>query len=400
MIQSKYADIPIFSYASFSAAAEKTLIERLINKKNFKDIFVLRNLSYYPWVSIEEKNLIIKDLMVHFWQIPSRTTKQFMLIYRDFDTIFSILGIRGHYIHQFEVFMLGWYIISQIIKKKSFDLFKPYFKDQDDLFYSWLYTSSAHDFGYPFQKARKLTKRFSKLYKKIYFIELSNSFKNLLKDFNRVNYTELSKIRIKDAFNKNKELDIEEFIYEGINEIASTRKNADEILRILKEANNHGFISAKIFCKLYIEYLSKHNLWAKDKENQVKMIASAIALHAIPEEKLNFIKKINYHKNPLAYFLFIIDNLQEWHRTLMASDKWPSYNLVGFKFSDDNLILEYLLTHENWTGIMEKKVTEALQKKKDVIDAALQKKKIYKFNILIKYFSNTGIEFNQIQVRF
>jgi hypothetical protein len=64
---------------------------------------------------------------------------------------------RDHYLHQFQVFMLGSAIIDKLMSSKHKDVVKPQFIDKQ-----WLVTSSFHDVAYPLQLYDSWAKDFFK----------------------------------------------------------------------------------------------------------------------------------------------------------------------------------------------------------------------------------------------
>ena len=133
----------------------------------------------------------------------------------------------------------------------------------------------------------------------------------------------------------------------------------------------------------------------------MKMVAAAIALHSVPLKHRNFIRKISFNLNPLAYLLTLIDNLQDWNRSLRPNNKWPSYNLAFFRTSpkNDALRLDYFLYHEQWDRAMERRVKKSLDEKAKKLNLAVKPNPRINFKININFSSNHDYKFRSINFR-
>jgi hypothetical protein len=394
-----YKNIPIYLSTTLSEKAEKDLISNLLENDIFKSSWVQRRLASYPLAIEAEKDILILELMEHFWKLPASNI--LFSVFRDFDKVFTVLGKKGHFIHQFEVFLLGWHLINQLIEKDRNKIFLSKFGNYERLFYSWLFVSTAHDFGYPLQLADELSKKFSKLYNKIHLNSLSDKYKTLFDDTIIEDKNDLRTVHVFNADKKTNEIvNIDNFILDGIKvSIEGNRDDAEAIQEILKK-DNHGYISAMIFCRTYIAFLSEAKRWNFSSErwriDDLTLEAAAIALHAIPMRNRDYINMIFYNSNPLAYLLILIDNLQEWNRTLRPSNIWPSYSLIDFKTNYDSISLRYMLNHEKWTRKMQNDVRDSLAKKAKLINLPIKPNPSFNFKISVEFTSNSGHRFDPI----
>lgn len=391
-------DSSIYISTSFTEQAEKKLIHNLIEMDHFKTPYINRRLATYPVSHENERDIIILELMETLWNRPE-CTRTFS-IFRDFESIFEILEKRGHFIHQFEVFLLGCLLMNQLAKKDINKIFESSIGDQTKCFYSWLYTSTVHDFGYPLQEANQIAKKVSELYNKLNMKKLADQYASIFSDNWVKDESELISIKIYNVIEKKYEtIDINKYILNGIlNSINGDIKDAEIILKILIDRNNHGYISSIIFCRQYIEYLSTAKLWNDDEKNSLEKIVAAIALHALPKENIAEFKKISFKFNPLSYLLILIDNLQDWNRTLRPSSQWPSYSLYEFEIYSDSINLKYLLEHENWTEEMKERVQDALIEKKELLNILEKPLPAFEFSIIIDYQTSDGYAFERIEV--
>jgi hypothetical protein len=297
------------------------------------------------------------------------------------------------------VLLLGWCIIESLRKLDKDGFLDSKFGNYNKLFYSWLFTASAHDFGYPLQVAQKLANKFSELYSKIHMNFLAHQYEELLKHYNCDQEKALHTIEAGDGDILN-EIDVNKFILDGIKSSTAGHDVASEIQKFLIKSNNHGYISAMILCRSYIEYLIKLDVWDTPNDkwriDNLKYIAAAIGIHAIPQKHIRFIENITFDLNPLSYILILVDNLQEWNRSLRPSEKWPSYILTNLDIDRKSITLSYTLTHEKWTPKMEKEVSESLASKSELIKIPQKPHTDYAYKIVANFTSNHGQSFKPL----
>lgn len=398
---STFKTVPIYLSTTLSETAERILISNLLKMDYFKSPWIQRRLASYPLAIEAEKDVLILELLGYLWKIPP--SDRLFSVFKDFDKVFTILDKKGHFIHQFEVFLLGWHLINQLLEKDRKEIFKSIFGNHKRIFNSWLFASTAHDFGYPLQLAKDLAKKFSELYNKIHMRELSTKYNKLSKNQNIKIENELCFFKIHDKDNKTEKLiDIESFILDGIeSSIEGNKEDALSIQKILRK-NDHGYISAMILLRTYIDFLSKEKGLNFESEHwridDLKLVCASIALHNIPLRYEKYLEMISFNLNPYAYLLILIDNLQEWHRSMRLSDKYPSYNLRTFETKSDSISLFYILLHENWTKKMKNDTIKSLSEKAKLINLLKRPHPSFNFNISIKFQSNEGHLFDPISI--
>ncbi len=395
---------PILTSQTLNIEAEKELIKQIINGSFFKGNFVQRRLGLYAYIEEAEKDLLILELMEHYWNTAG--SKKLFTSFRDFDVVLTILGKKGHFIHQFEVFLLGCFLIK-ILTRFSPSLFESTFANQNHLFYGWLYASTAHDFGYPLQLAEKLSDKFAGLYKKLHIRGISKEYEKICKDYSLSSEKALFQTKIWNPSKKKwQQYDTENFLFEGIKlSLNNDEKASKEVSDILKEKNNHGYTSALILCRSYLSFLSKANKGGLSSQRwrvkALQLAAAAIALHAIPSEQKKYLKKINFNANPLAYLLFIIDSLQEWNRAISPSVKWPNrsrkpkhewpaYHLASFNVLEKSLEFRYIVLHEKWSANLKNKTLEAIKEKALRIKCPSGPSPSLGFTIIISFYSSNN----------
>jgi len=220
---------------------------------------------------------------------------------------------RDHYIHQFQVFLSGLYIID-----KLYDNFVEKHKKPE---ICWLIISSFHDMAYPVQLydawSGKFFKEIFDVPKGIAHIELKSKFVeesfmsctgSLIERLCRV----FGKEELKGNWLAEKN-NLVQFFYKGIT-----------------EAKNHCILSSISLLKIIKDPKYKNKLMKKIKINGDKIkfqnildhifIPSALALALHDQEVWQELKKIGslsvlkFKDDPLSFLLIFCDNIQEWGR--------------------------------------------------------------------------------------
>lgn len=207
----------------------------------------------------------------------------------------SLLGTdvryREHFMHQFQVFLLGYYLIN---KKNSLrDKLINYLQNIDpgcgleDVLKVWFIASMFHDFGYSVGKMEGWLEN--------YFV--------------RVAVPSKFQIRWADIF----------VCYEiektNLVELISCNSNEpkDKIADIIKDAfmneHDHGVISGLVFMKI----LHNHQI----NETLLREACCAITLHT--EAIFSKFGKLKIDQFPFAFLLVFCDNAQQWGRPRMMT---------------------------------------------------------------------------------
>lgn len=228
---------------------------------------------------------------------------------------------RDHYIHQFQVFLLGLCFI---------DCFSERFNKYVQPEVSWLIAATFHDMAYPVQKLDEWIDKFFKeafLAKKLGHIELESHFvkQGFLRSFNFIMERFCNKI-MKEQFCGDwlaKEDDVLQYFYELI-----TGPNKQHCL----------LISISLLKLLYEKYPRKINVDGIESGRIFKEIivpsALAIALHDNNVwGKLNIDKywksgrgncplpSLEFERDPLSFLLIFCDCVQEWGRPHLKDER-------------------------------------------------------------------------------
>ena len=275
--------------------------------------------------------------------------------FEKFDRFLRALGRRDHFIHQFEVFLFGWFLIDFLVSRgNSLESLTP-FKLQPFL-KLWLMTAMGHDLGFPLQESPKIFKALDELYghRSIGLYRTSNLLARLERQFSRTTFT--GRPRLVKYLLSGQGAGIDEKIILGI---ANTTGLNGEMARLVwhkmeKFPNNHGLLSALLLGRAvfhsYGTEAAREKTAATDSMDPQHLYLSlaAIALHHLKEELPYVIKKIEFGRNPFAYLLYLADNLQEWSRDLGGWAEEPTTLLCECKGENSGIILTFLITHDTW----------------------------------------------------
>ena len=394
---------PPFQTGTLGEEAERGIIGGLLDHsfKFLQDPRIQRRLASYVRARATEKDILILELMNLFWNIPYG--KELFLVFRDFDNIIGLLGKKGHFVHQFEVFIFGLYLITHILQSGNHKetLFK--FDNNNKIFFTWLLASTVHDLGYSLQAAKDIIAKLSDLYLKMYMKNLSKKYKSIEKNYKIDNEIDLTKAKI-IRNGRSYLVQNEAFLLDGIQASLNINKvRALQLQKTLKATNNHGYTSSLILCRAYLEHAYKKKGLKSSSEDwrieALRKASSAIVLHALPLQLKAYRRKIRFDLNPFAFILILIDNLQEWSRTLPQNEIWPSYHLIKFSNNDHQIHLSYLLDHENWTRTIEREVRNYLQQKKQMISELVRPRPPLGLQLVVDFSTNHGHRYDEIIVK-
>lgn len=391
--------------SSLSQDAEKMLITRILEEPYFKELGLRRLLATYIFALEEEKNVIISEVMQKIWN-----DKSLVDAFKHFDFILSISGMRGHYVHQFEVFMLGLNFIFHLQDTKKAKLDKFGFKeDINQVIYTWLLASAAHDFGYPIEKGNLIIEKLAELYAGYKFDTIAEKFNAIKLDELIKTCPEFAALFIPDEAEKDS---VSLIVREGIAESLNPSAGLD-VVHLQKELvtdANHGYTSSIMICKRVLEIIQDKyaantvdEIRDKAEFKSLKYALGAVALHSLkekkPEEK-RFLINMLYELNPYAYLLFIFDNIQDWSRTLSKSDKYAEYFLQSYSLRGNVLKLDYHLRHDTWSvGVFEEVIKHVDEMRKNLEALSAPNDRIG-IKFFLNFYPNNGQEVAPIEVEY
>lgn len=371
-------------YARPTHSAELDVIMPLLTYKFFRKPQVQILLTNYTLEEPPDKPDTICQIMRLLW--PERVRGALFNQFKEFENFLIAVGKRDHFLHQFLVFLVGLNVIQVLLQKYRDKadrerVFK--FRDERYIFYTWLMTATAHDFGYPIEVGSDIFSKLSTLYKIFGMRNFSKSV-GLIKpqleiaeehDFDKIEIRRLSSM---SPVKTMEELDINHVLRDQLcSDLRIEMDRADKLLHRLKKGRDHGYVGAIILCSTV---LKSHLARCKGNWDQVessklyRALQAAIAAIAVHNFKYKRDRKrISLESNFYAYLLYLIDNIQDWSRGCAGVGEWPKYWLRSFVRDDKNCRIEinYKLYHTSWTKLMERRINKGLREKKEAI-ASLQ----------------------------
>ncbi len=345
--------VPYADTTALSEDAEKVLIRKLLQQTYFNDVRVQRLLAYYPNLPLKDKDRAISLFMRRLW-----SDTKFFEAFRAFDFLLAVAGKRGHFVHQFEVFLFGINIIL-MAQEKGCDLTKVFkFDEIDQVFDTWLFASSVHDFGYPIEAVNKIVKEIGKLYNTF-------GFKNIQDRFQSVKAENLVKSCNANVGDK-VILAIEESL--GI-----TSVEAISLVDKLVAVDDHGYASSMFICRMIKNKIRKEKS-LPHYEKSLKYAMGAVSLHSLklsnePQKDFReYIGKISFEKNPYAFLLFLVDNLQDNNRFVYPKDSWPNYSLHKLSINKHEITISYNVKHPDWKKKAKTAFTSYVTEKREMLD--------------------------------
>jgi len=398
----------LFSPISLGQSAEKELIASLLEEGFLSDPVLQRVLASYAITDELEKDRIILDLLKLLWERHS--IHEVFLVFREFDTFFAVLGKRGHFVHQFEVFILGWYLIRHLMCFDSVNKMLAKLGAVPEVFSTWLITSTAHDFGYPIALATKLITSLAELYQQLGANNLSHKYRSIEQEFPLTTELDLKQMTTACFRNgKTTSMSIRQFITEGIGETLGT-EDTYEVLKLLESNDddgsvNHGYIGAALLCNAYIKGLEReksiqnHNVL--EDLHRLKLASAAIALHDPPPALEDYVRKMAFYRNPYAYILFIVDNLQDWSRDLRPNDLYPSYNLIDIKSinGENKIQIRYVLSHSKWEEDITERTVGFLLKKERRLNLLPEPLPLVNLKLSVSFTDDLGRQLKEVTLR-
>ena len=282
------------------------LIDKLCELKNIAHKKILIKLASEYRRETRDDYQIALETIKDLWRNVSEI--EYPEIQRQLeDILLHDTEYRDHFLHQFQVFLLGAYIIDKLYDKE-----KEYIEHLNRSYKcrvekAWLLASTYHDFNYSIQKYDFWSKEF-----------LDQSLNTTGKD--RLSSLNLDAAFIKESFLlkttevcKALGLEMNHIVTNFFYEQATTKKN-------------HGLLSALSLLKLFENS-------AKKKINHSALIQAALAITLHDEHiwkvfsgrddgekwssnfaKKKYLENLNFQKLPLGFLLVFCDTVQEWGR--------------------------------------------------------------------------------------
>jgi len=386
------------TFGQISHEAEIALVNPLLSMRMFSRGDVQRRLAIYPFENYHNKSELICQIMDKIW--PSEEGSSLFPIYKNFEHYLTASGKRGHFIHQFEVFLLGLNILIQLWNKAPALKRKTIFKVSSitELIHIWLLTSSTHDLGYPLQMAAEITKQLSQLYKELELTTLSSIYNSVKFDETVTSESELAGFTV-ESDPHTYYIKIDDILEVSIiNSVNSSKEEVVELIAKLIKYKKHGYVSAKILCRTFLKNLYSKQYPIFDKKTKkldeiLKLSLAAITLHDLPDDCHKFIPNISFDKNPYAWLLFVIDNVQDWSRAIIPSTLHPDYHLMGLSITEKGVSISYLLRMDHWEAAGIERMEKELMKRKKLLKQLVKSDNAFDFCVDVTFARNDSSEF-------
>ncbi|MFA6331539.1 MAG: hypothetical protein WCX22_01180 [Methanoregula sp.] len=304
---------------------------------------------------------------------------------------------RDHYLHQFQVFLLGLPII---------DTFYSYFEKNDNPELIWLIASSAHDIGYPVQLYDSYSESFFKK-----FLGIGRN-PNILEH-------ELKSKFVEDDFLACAGFLICDLCNNHLNRSelkANWLEKENELIKFffneITVEKNHGLMSSISLLKILQNPENKSTIekvlgnYDKAMKKYLLPAVLAIGLHDIHKWPMSFKKTcpqqkivmetpcLKFENDPISFLLIFCDCVQEWGRPLKNQNKGKYEVGKGFflkKMEISENVVKYTLA-TNEFSISNKKFQKK-QKELDSIQYLLKPPKDLHFIIRLEDKENIGMDY-------
>jgi hypothetical protein len=239
---------------------------------------------------------------------------------------------RDHIEHQIRVSVLGNFLLSHYFdpQKGSARIVDTFCSashlEREDVRKAWWIAGLFHDIGMPVQK-------------------LARNFNKIIRDDLAGAYKELNLI-VPEIYDPIPDENLNRIFFEQLT-IGLTHTTEESIKRALGWTNerkvDHGAVSALLLLKS-IPKVSKSNsssiqdLFKKNPYKRYLVAARAMMLHNLYEDD-NCVE-ISFDNDPLAYFLVLCDEMQEWGRQVNIKER----KLLDTRFQRGRLVEKCLLS--------------------------------------------------------
>lgn len=353
-----------------------SLLRQKIKSLSLQTIYTDIISEYFQTISDDsrsnvQRTSIITEQIEKLW-VSIHGKPDTYLVFENFNSLEKILfklpDYRGHYIHQFNVFLLGYYLINKLIENEQIkENFRKY---TDKINFVWMLASTFHDMGYPIQELENLFSMFIDM-----FLKVSTKYHMNIDDIltsNFYNYVEyLSEIHYQfTTLNQNQW---------GLNR--NCRKDYRFLNLILTKlrAKDHGVISALLLIHSVLskeKFINREQWLNRDFPFYIMPACHAISVHNLRTDDIC----ITFNETPFAFLLILCDEMQDWGR---------SKNTI-----DQSELLDVIVNNTLETPKIEFKIRVNSAKKINSLE--LLKKNLSSKNIDVKIiaeYNNEEIEF-------
>lgn len=288
-----------------SKLASKELVRPLFDISVFRQPPILRRLALYPTADLQTREVIAEYIAGNLLSDMFPRSLELVKVFRQLDYVLAGVGEKRHFVHQFEVFLLGSTILSKLLKARGALPTLPG-SSESDIFRGWMIAALFHDLGKPTEKVKEIAKALNKIYQTL------GSAENILSvdQLPSVTNTALEDT-VKDR--------LEAFIgpdWKGVLGV-----------------DLHGYLSAGIV----LGEISPSTITS----SALSTALAAIVAHVFKPNS-GSTRRLRFEECPFAYLLFLLDNIQEWERDPVGNPDHISGELAGLNWSEDGTAISIM----------------------------------------------------------
>lgn len=271
-------------------------------------------------LTIERRYELVANYISKLWVDSSKNPSVFSAS-RDFEPILRrIPYYRDHFIHSFNVFLMGYYILNRLK-----ELFPQMDLKSNDYNLTWMLASTFHDVAYPLQKMEtwlnELFERFFGVNPNFHY-DITQVMPMIYVDFIRT-ITHCHAQPFQGPLSA-QALDLDWTFYDQIGAKLVEKEHGvlGGLMLFHLLAVREGFVRDRKWDFLYNHLLACH----------------AITVHHLPV-------KVRFEKHPLAYLLILLDELQDWGRPAnrISRDKIRIIDIEVFSKTHNNPIIHFVI---------------------------------------------------------
>ena len=301
----------IFASDNALNAAFKTLPTELRFHNTIKSYFDDLNAKKH-YELIEERANNVQKAITTLWEEAAKNA-DFLEDFRKFEPLLKELGLRDHFIHSFNVFLLGYFIINKFrIDRKSILGKHPLEGNDFTTNLIWMLTATFHDAAYAVGKTDEwLNDFFTK------FLGVNPHISLNISEVLTPVHADI--LRLLSQYHRSRRLNSPEDPFKfkfDLMDWPFYNKLSEELSN-----KNHGVLSALMLChRMAIKegFLGKpiqtDNVPVSlPDRNQWDFVDHLQASHAISLHTINSIQ-VKFREYPFAFVLILCDEIQDWGR--------------------------------------------------------------------------------------
>lgn len=334
------------------------LINKLSELENISYRHNLKKFSSEYFLGYKDDYTVAHEVTQGLW---NRYGLKYPKLHKDFEHVLKLdPKYRDHFLHAFQVFLHGSYIIDKLypnISKKGFPN-KIGSRIED----AWVIAATYHDYNYMIQNFETWTQKFFK------------EALHLVRDEIKTTTLDLSQPYVKDGymFKTKKMIDclkltVDDVVLEFLYDRILVKKDHGlisglSLLKYLKNCRNNCKLSDRVIenaCKA----ISIHNddIWRSLSNLAVDDQKDIIGKKFRENE---YLKKLRFSDDPISFLLVLTDNIQEMGR--IKDESTPEPQLIDFKvdFKDGKTSSELSFDGDKSTEVFNKKCDDFSRLKK------------------------------------